>query len=122
MGYDKDKLQQLHDAALPLMDFIEANHHPHVHAVVDAASVVLSEGIAGVRRMQAGRNLDEAATMLECFQTFESDSVAVRRSLKSLIEKYFGERCPESDANCHNCQHWRAFDLLMANPFKDDVP
>jgi hypothetical protein len=46
----KDEFKSLEDAARPLMEWLAANCHPHVTAIVTSEDAELLEGQARVRR------------------------------------------------------------------------
>jgi hypothetical protein len=46
----KEQLVQLRLAALPLMQWINDNCHPHVSAILDSEHIELLEGLATARR------------------------------------------------------------------------
>jgi len=46
----KEQLKSLREAALPLMQWLADNCHPHVTAIVDSEHVELLEGLATARR------------------------------------------------------------------------
>lgn len=45
-----DQLETLRNAALPLMQWLNANCHPHCTVIVDSERIELCEGLATARR------------------------------------------------------------------------
>lgn len=44
----KEKLKELQEAAMPLIKYLEKNHHPHVTSIVTSTSVELVEGLMNI--------------------------------------------------------------------------
>ena len=47
----EEKLQELKQAALPLIKYLNTNYHPHVTAIITPTSVELLEGILNVPKI-----------------------------------------------------------------------
>jgi hypothetical protein len=45
-----DEIETLREAALPLMQWLNNNCHPHVAAIIDSEHIELVEGLATARR------------------------------------------------------------------------
>jgi hypothetical protein len=43
----------------------------------------------------------------------------VRITSERLIIEFFGERCNDYQQDCSICQHWKALDDLIENPFDE---
>ena len=50
MTLTEEQLTELRAAALPLMQWINDNCHPHVSAIIDSEHIELVEGLATARR------------------------------------------------------------------------
>ena len=50
MRFTLDEIETLREAALPLMQWINDNCHPHVAAIIDSEHIELVEGLATARR------------------------------------------------------------------------
>jgi hypothetical protein len=52
MRFKEKDLEELREAALPLMQWLRDNCHPHCTAIVDSEHIELMEGLATARRRQ----------------------------------------------------------------------
>jgi len=50
MIFTKEQLKSLRESALPLMQWLVDNCHPHCTAIIDSERVELLEGLATARR------------------------------------------------------------------------
>ena len=50
MRFTLDEIETLREAALPLMQWLNNNCHPHVAAIIDSEHIELVEGLATARR------------------------------------------------------------------------
>jgi hypothetical protein len=48
MNLTNEQIQEMKQAALPLMQWLEKNCHPHVKAIVDSERTEVVEGLASV--------------------------------------------------------------------------
>jgi hypothetical protein len=48
---------------------------------------------------------------------FQTAAETVRTFAAEFLREWFGERCPDFEANCTNCRRWAALDDLIANPW-----
>ena len=49
--YQENKLKELKEAAMPLIKYLNENHHPHVTAIVTHTSVELVEGLMNIPKI-----------------------------------------------------------------------
>lgn len=48
---NKKKLEELKEAAKPLIKYLHENYHPHVTAIVTPTSVEVMEGVQAIRNI-----------------------------------------------------------------------
>ena len=46
------QIVEMKEASMPLMEWLERNCHPHVHAIVNGAQVEIVEGLAMASRVE----------------------------------------------------------------------
>ena len=45
----------------------------------------------------------------------------LRAVAETMLEEYYGERCPDFHTDCECCRRWKLLDELTANPFENSI-
>lgn len=64
---------------------------------------------------------DEALAVAEDdghYPAFVAAVGAVRHKAEPFLKQFFGERCPDFEADCEACKRWAALETLLDNPFE----
>lgn len=94
-----EQIEALQAAAQPLMDYLTANHHPHMSVIVTSERAELVEGVAGVMRKNTHRKEDSEDAPLPAGFVRQQCKECDCTVLQSLAPD-----CP-GIAECVQCSH-----------------